>query len=227
MYADLSAVTFRERAYAIFEPTVQWIPKDNHVVLDRFFQSWKYFETAELEIRKQFRFAEHIRRRAQVKLNSSLKTLNDCRGCRFDDVITIGVHVRRRNMAENQDLLRIGYKTADVAYLNRAMAHFDAAYEGKRHAFIVCSDDPDWCRKNLGQRPGGSVIVIEGNDPATDMAILSMCNDSIVTVGTFGWWSAWLAGGKTVYFQDWPRKGSSLAEATSHADYFPRNWIGM
>jgi galactoside 2-L-fucosyltransferase 1/2 len=31
---------------------------------------------------------------------------------------------------------------------------------------------------------------------------LSMCNHTIITVGSFGWWSAWLANGTTVYFKD-------------------------
>jgi len=64
-------------------------------------------------------------------------------------------------------------------------------------------------------------------DPITDMAILTMCQHTIITVGTFGWWAAWLTNGTTVYYKDWPHRGSLLAAANSHADYFPPHWIPL
>ena len=38
------------------------------------------------------------------------------------------------------------------------------------------------------------------NTPERDMALLSLCEHTVVSVGSFGWWSAWLANGVTVYY---------------------------
>ncbi|KAH3835789.1 hypothetical protein DPMN_109153 [Dreissena polymorpha] len=42
------------------------------------------------------------------------------------------------------------------------------------------------------------VAFLEGNSDAVDMAVLSLCDHTIVSTGTFGWWAAWLAGGTTI-----------------------------
>jgi len=54
-----------------------------------------------------------------------------------------------------------------------------------------------------------------------------MCQHTVITVGTFGWWAGWLANGTTVYYKDWPRRGSPLAALARHADYFPPYWIPL
>ena len=96
----------------------------------------------------------------------------------------------------------------------------------KRLVFVVCSDDIEWCHENLESKRADVSIVTTG-DPIVDMAVLAQCRHSIVTVGTFGWWSAWLANGTTVYYGDWPAQGSSLAAATRHRDYFYPHWIPL
>jgi len=98
---------------------------------------------------------------------------------------------------------------------------------GRRRLFIVCSDDPSWCLQNLPTHRLRHAEFVSTEDPVVDLAILAMCQHTIITVGTFGWWAAWLANGTTVYFKDWPRPGSQLATATSHNDYFPPHWIPL
>ncbi|XP_041362046.1 galactoside alpha-(1,2)-fucosyltransferase 2-like [Gigantopelta aegis] len=68
-----------------------------------------------------------------------------------------------------------------------------------------------------------------GNSPEVDMCILSSCNHSIMTVGTFGWWASFLAGGETVHYKHLARKGSILRKqySSDYKDYFYPGWIGM
>ena len=36
-------------------------------------------------------------------------------------------------------------------------------------------------------------------EPVATMATLAMCHGAITSFGTYGWWSAWLAGGPVTY----------------------------
>jgi len=37
--------------------------------------------------------------------------------------------------------------------------------------------------------------LFEGDDAAEDMALLAACDHIILSLGTFGWWAAWLGAG--------------------------------
>ena len=41
-----------------------------------------------------------------------------------------------------------------------------------------------------------------------DLALLASCDHTVMATGTFSWWAAWLANGTTVYYANFPRRGS-------------------
>ena len=56
--------------------------------------------------------------------------------------------------------------------------------------FIVASDDKIWCQKFLAK---DDVIVTSiENSAELDFAVLKNCNHSIISVGTFGFWTGYL-----------------------------------
>ena len=66
--------------------------------------------------------------------------------------------------------------------------------------FLYVSDDMDWGRENLSAE-GSLYFVGCGNGNKTDcvgrdLAVLSSCNHTILTHGSFGHWAAYLAGGE-------------------------------
>ena len=75
-------------------------------------------------------------------------------------------------------------------------------------------------------------VVTEKHKPAIDMAVLAGCDHMVMTVGTFGWWAAYLGadakGGEVVYYDsefkmEHPtNKGNVVFE-----DYYPEGWIAM
>jgi galactoside 2-L-fucosyltransferase 1/2 len=112
--------------------------------------------------------------------------------------------------------------------MNYCLCCSDQAKTPSKVVYVVCSDDINWCRNYLkSANSSRHVVFVSTQDPLVDMAVLAQCQHSIITVGTFGWWSAWLANGTTVYYGDWPAKGSSLDLATSHSDYFYPHWIPL
>ncbi|XP_037068895.1 galactoside alpha-(1,2)-fucosyltransferase 2-like [Pollicipes pollicipes] len=105
----------------------------------------------------------------------------------------IGVHVRRTDYAEwLRD--KIHGHLVSPAYLRCALRHARRTYP--RPAFLVSSDDMAWCRTHIV----GDDVMFVGSDAseAFDMATLGMCNHTIVTYGTFGYMSAFLAGGDVI-----------------------------
>lgn len=54
-------------------------------------------------------------------------------------------------------------------------------------AFVVTSDDPKWCRKNLIKSPD-TFLAGTGNtcSPGSDLALLAACNHTIFDYGTYG-----------------------------------------
>ena len=67
--------------------------------------------------------------------------------------------------------------------------------------FVVASDDPDWTSRNLRSSSGNGLRIehtsqAKLNTSEFDFAVLSSCNHSIFDYGSYGFWSAFLAGGK-------------------------------
>ncbi|HEX4521424.1 MAG TPA: alpha-1,2-fucosyltransferase [Gaiellaceae bacterium] len=69
-------------------------------------------------------------------------------------------------------------------------------------AFLVFSDDIDWCRRNL-RIPG--VYFVEGNPDWLDMALMSRCDHHICANSTFSWWGAFLSSDPSpIVPRPWP-----------------------
>ena len=92
--------------------------------------------------------------------------------------------------------------------------------------FVVLSDDPEYCRRTL---VGPDVIHVEGNHPVVDLAIASLCDHAVITLGTFGWWAAWFAGGLTITQANFPnwKQGSNVANNMRREDYYKPDWIAL
>ncbi|XP_037083884.1 galactoside alpha-(1,2)-fucosyltransferase 2-like [Pollicipes pollicipes] len=102
----------------------------------------------------------------------------------------IGVHVRRTDY-EEWLATHLDGRLVSPVYLQRALRYARHAYP--RPAFLVSSDDMVWCREHIV----GTDVVFVGSDAseAVDLATLALCNHTILTYGTFGYVSAFLAGG--------------------------------
>ncbi len=142
-------------------------------------------------------------------------------------VFYVGVHIRRGDMMQNRDLMVTGYTIAPASYVLNAMRYFVDKYPSYHVTFIVCTDDQNWYHSNIHGKTNHSVFPSQDNTAVVDLAILARCNATIVTVGTFGWWGAWLAGGPVVYYSDWPKPGSSLSDQFADNDYYPSHWMPM
>ena len=209
-----------EPPYYEFKPEMEHLP--NTDVKLGYLQVMKYF----------LPYSSLLRDRLIIKDNLVSSTQNHFHSLRAPSNSTfVGIHVRRGDKTNKRNVAR-GQLIPRPPYLKNAMTYFLSKYTNVH--FIVCSDEIDWCRQNetyLQKEMLNSIAKYDihfspGKSAEWDMALLAQCNHSIVTVGTYGWWGAWFAGGETIYFNHPFKKGSR--DGTFFADdYFWPTWIGM
>ena len=205
---------FGRRASA-YDPRTERLEFKN-TKLAGYFQSWRYFKMAETEIREQLTFKPVIKQKAETFLQEHLTPTS-----RGSSVVRVGIHVRRADHLDPY-FQNYGYTTPDAAYFIKAMLYFRDKFDSVQ--FVVCSDDIGWCRENI---IGDDVVYSRTNSAMVDLAILSLCDHTIMSVGSFGWWGAWLTNGTTIYYNKWPKEFSLLEYNVDKKDYFPPEWIPM
>ncbi|XP_075047210.1 galactoside alpha-(1,2)-fucosyltransferase 2-like isoform X2 [Mixophyes fleayi] len=154
--------------------------------------SWTFYHHIREEILQQFTFHDYIKEQA----NSYLSKLKGDR----KNVTFIGVHVRRGDYVHVMANLRKGV-VADKGYMQKAMDYFRNKYENP--LFVVTSNGMDWCKNNIDNSLGDVHFAGDGQEgsPARDFALLVHCNHTIMTIGTFGYWAAYLVGGVAAHNQ--------------------------
>ena len=178
-------------------------------LLEGYLQSYKYIDP---DLRKTVRFKPIFMSHARVFLQN------------FPERVVVGIHVRRY---ESPHL-----KTPSRAYFENAMEYFETRISNV--GFVVISDDPDWCNELAYFKKENVHISLERQHYALDMAILSACDHIILSVGTFGFWAAYLgadsrANGTVVYYEsefdfvtNFKEQGRLQPE-----DYYPPGWIAI
>lgn len=217
-YAEKHACMYDERLANMGETSADMVE------LVGYFQSWKYFAHIRDEVKAQFTFQNEIQEQASSLIESAIKRTFDS-STRRADVTLIGVHVRRGDVATYDSFL-LGYTTASSEYITDAMQYFGRRFRRSKLLFLLCSDDFEWCEKNV-KEVSGPIARLKNASDVTHLAALSLCNHTIITVGSFGWWGAWLAGGETVYYKNFPRPTSPLSTDFYAKDYYYPGWLGM
>jgi galactoside 2-L-fucosyltransferase 1/2 len=194
--------------------------QNQSIALVGYLQSFKYFLEYSDEIRRDLRCSESHRRSVDENLAQPKKQYGD-------NITLIGVHIRRGDMA-TEGAASGGYTVAPKEYLDHAVNFYQELLRGQNLSFIVASDDYKWSKENFD--PHGSHLAFADvwkKDAMADLCLLASCDHSIMTVGTFGWWGSFLAGGKVVYYKDYPLKGTFLWRHFERKDYFPGDWVGL
>ena len=177
-----------------------------------YLQSWKYFENSSDAVRKTFTFRAKYLHEARAFLHLHTKPNH----------ILVGVHIRRGDFVSDY-FSNLGFTIADGNYTRKAMDWHRT--RSNKVLFVVVSDDIPWCKGNI---KGKDVIFSNFTEGVLDMTVLSLCHHCIITGGSFGWWSGWLAGGTVIYLDDFPRPGSWLwNNLETKKEYYHPDWIGM
>ena len=223
-----SVIALSESRAGAYDGAIEQFRSDIELLeLVGYFQSWRYFVNIEHEIRAEFTFRGHLAVSVDTFLQSAI-TANYGPKVHRRDVILIGIHVRVTDMASEANIER-GYSIATPDYFTAAMQVYQNSFPHERLLYILATDDEKWCRNNFPYKSSGKSPIVHtavGPD-VQDLALLAACNHTIITVGSFGWWAAWLTNGMTVYYKNFPRFNSPLSGEYVIKDYYPSKWIAI
>lgn len=176
-----------------------------------YFQSYKYFSHVDLQ--SVFSLKDYWMAYGRNILKSY------CKNC-----LNVGIHVRR---GDHVSANYLGIPSA--SYFKNAMGKFNSFTNVR---FYVASDEVEWV-KQQGVFQLDNVknnVKIINTDRDIDFATLVACDHMIISIGTFGWWIAFLGsysrGGDVIYFEDELVEQEKLGNA-NRDDYYPSSWIPL
>ena len=175
----------------------------DHVSLQGYFQTEKYFKHIEHQIRDEFTFVDDI--------------LEPCKEMIGTVDNPIALHVRRGDYVINSE----NHFNLPIEYYEAALKHFD-----DDRNVIVFSDDPVWCH-DTKLFSDDRFIISENDDNRVDLCLMSLCNDFIIANSTYSWWGAWLSSNKNkkvIAPVQWFGK-SGYTKDHDTKDLIPETWM--
>lgn len=168
-----------------------------------YFQTNKYFDHIEDQIRSEFKFKQDIVDEASNFLSSK----------RDNEVVS--VHVRRG------DYLQYTWHgvCSNQYYGDALSSHFS----DKSYNFVVLTDDIPWAKTTFSGSE--NVFISETQNQYVDLCIMKLCDHHVLSNSSFSWWGSWLNPSKNkkiVAPSTWFRDQLKLLNTK---DLYQPNWI--
>ena len=194
-----------------------------NILLKGHFQSWRYFDDSKQDLRKQFTFIPPVEYAAEQFMTHAHILHKERFPDTKSDVKFVGIHLKMGDDSLEEKTRR-GHTKYSTHYIKRAMNYFGAKFQ--HIIFVATSDNKEWTKRSITSRK--HLIVHSPHQSASlDLCILSKCNHTIMTAGSFGWWAAFLANGETLYNKNFAPKGSPFAQGFMQRDFYYPQWIGL
>ena len=205
--------------YAVFHPKVFELrnktKKSDVIKIGGYRQSWRYFtHTWKNDLKNRLKFSSSIQNKIYHYLHSVLSD-------KSSDSSLIGIHIRRGDF---KSLADHGYTVSNITYIVNAIKYYEKRKKGI--VFIIATKDQTWTKEHVLPLRN-NILMSPFTSPFDEMCLLASCNDSIITGGSYGWRSAYLAGGSVVYDTTFPRPNTRIGERFKKEDYYPPNWVGL
>ena len=192
-----------QEPYFHFCPDLFTVPDQTNLM--GYFQTEKYFEHCSDLILGYFQFDKDIKKQAENNFPSFPVKLE-----------YVSIHLRRGDYAGLQQF----HPVMDADYYFDAMTQF---MEGD-YCFLIFSDDIQYAKELFGEQE--NIVYIEGNDPAVDMCMMTMCDHNVIANSSFSWWGAWLndnTNKKVIAPKKW--FGPAYKGVHDTKDLYPQSWI--
>eukprot|EP00854_Cymbomonas_tetramitiformis_P000274 gene274-507_t len=202
-----------ERGYARYHTFRR--PSSSNLIVGRYLQSWRYLDIPGLrsQILQRYAFDDRVLREAEY-------TLSETRALKpSESAIVVAIHVRRTDKLQDEQT-----KHPSPAFYEWALGWFRTYFDGNV-TFVVVSDDPSWCSTQYFFKSQDVFVPLINHSPVVHLATLSHADHRVISVGTFGWWAAWLSkSGYTLYNEEFSRDDVETQVAVPR-DYYPPEWI--
>ena len=148
------------------------------VYIDGYWQSYKYFESIELQLRQE------------LSLKKPFSNINLQIAEQISNVNAVSIHIRRGDYVSNKHTNSV-HGVCSLDYYRAAIEAVSARVENP--VFFVFSDDISWVKNNLAIDL--QCIFIDhnvGGQSYNDMYLMRLCQHHIIANSSFSWWGAWL-----------------------------------
>lgn len=150
----------------------------DNVYLEGYWQSEKYFQSVEKEIRNLYNFPE-----IEDDINIYLKK-------EIQDSNSISLHIRRGDYLDTKNAPKHG-NICTKQYYENAIDYMEKHVDNP--AFFVFTDDPEWAKREYQDKK--NIVFVDNNhgeNSYRDMQLMSLCKHNIIANSSFSWWGAWL-----------------------------------
>jgi len=198
---------------------------DNHYddifYLEGHFESPKYFDIHEKDLRNEFRFKDE----SKFKNSPMFKEI--------DDVNAVGFCIRQNRFNEGKGRNTLdniknseNYSNEQVNYINKS-AHFIKNKLPDAKFYLWSNDFTNFKKEDLKfdfNVVDTSIFKDNFELRAFNLFLLSSCKHFIVTPSTFNWWGAWLSKNHNKIVTR-PSKDFFSLFKVNNTDFWPNNWI--
>lgn len=180
--------------------------KSNSIVFEGYWQSYKYFQEYESEIKNIFKLKNKILDESKALLDEISNSNSVC------------INVRRGDFASNSfhGVMDIQYYKDSIILINSKV---------KVDKFYIFSDDIDWCKNNFDFLENKFIVdhTHKGYKFGNYFELMRCCKCFIIPNSSFAWWAAWLSEGvdKIVIA---PKNWFSDSSINTN-DLIPTDWI--
>ena len=210
----------QEKKMLYFDERFFNLPETN-VTIEGYLQSFKYFENVNEEIFKTYsdinpQLLEKVKRLKESVKQEVRKRLS------YQSPTTVCLHVRRGDFI-TKGFVDAGHKVPTSKDLHFAMKWMERKF--KQVIFFVASDDKTWCHRYLKKE---NVFISNFPSAEDDFTLMQSCDHMIMTVGTFGWWAAWMTshrGGDVMYYRDPFNVGGWKYDHFDRMTHYPGHWL--
>lgn len=173
------------------------------LVLDGYFQSYKYFDHCKKLIDDSFKLiqAENI-------------------SAPFD---SISIHIRRGDYFSNPEAFKI-HGTLGFEYYNRGVKILNILVPGCPANLFT--DDVEYVKSNFKSEANINFMEPDNSSPAFDLVKMSKGSNFLIANSTYSWWAAWLGrngSGLTIAPKNWFSR--DFLNKNPAYDLLPDDWI--
>ena len=148
----------------------------DNVTLHGYFQTNKYFDHIQDQIRKEFTFHADIMTEAKSFVNPK------------KDLETVSIHIRRGDYLDFP--WHGGICTTE--YYNKALKEH---FTDKSYNFIIVTDDVPWAKSAFSGTQ--NFFISESKNQYVDLCIMTLCDNHILANSSYSWWGSWLNPSKS------------------------------
>lgn len=179
--------------------------------IEGFFQSEKYFQEIETELRTDFQFKDLPDEKNQ-KLIEKIGATN-----------SISLHIRRGDYVKKKRYQNL-YAACSLDYYKRGVEYISEHYPNP--TLFIFSDDIEWVKENLNLSYE-SIYVSHNTDSKSyeDIRLMSLCKHNIIANSSFSWWGAWLNNNKekiVIAPEKWFNDENII-----QTDVIPQDWVRL